>query len=70
MRNSNFLALIHQVKWIKGFAKEFDTINEAMNWVYKRSSELESFEYIEIKRLGDPRTYEGRVGRIIAIINS
>lgn len=70
MRNSNFLTLIHQVKGIKGFAKEFDTINEAMNWGYKRSSELESFEYIEIKRLGDPRTYEGLVGRTIAIINS
>lgn len=31
MRNSNYLTLIHQVKGIKGFAKEFGTINEAMH---------------------------------------
>lgn len=70
MNNPNYLVLIHQVKGIKGFAKAFDTIDEAMNWGYKRISELESFECIEIKRLGDPHTYEGRVGRVILIINN
>lgn len=70
MNNPNYLVLIHQVREIRGLVNYFDTIDEAMNWGYKRTSELESFECIEIKKLGDPHTYEGRVGRIIAIINN
>lgn len=70
MNNPNYLVLIHQVKGIKGFAKAFDTIYEAINWGYKRSSELDSFECIEIKRFGDLHTYEGRIGRVISIINN
>lgn len=66
---SNYRVLIHQVRGIRGLANNFDTIEEAMTWAYKRSSELDEFEVIEVKRLGDPHTYEGRKGKIIGIIN-
>lgn len=68
--NSNYEVLIHQIRGIRGLAKYFDTIEEAMPWAYKRSSELDEFEAIEVKRLGDSHTYEGRKGRIICIINN
>lgn len=67
--NSNYRVLIHQVRGIRGLANDFDTIEEAMTWAYKRSSELGGFEMIEIRKLGDPHTYEGRKGKIIGIIN-
>lgn len=67
--NSKYEVLIHQVRGIRGLAKDFDTIGDAMTWVYKRSSELDGFELIEIRKLGDQHTYEGRKGKIIGIIN-
>ena len=67
--NPNYKVLIHQVLHIRGIAVFFETIEEAIEWAYKRSSELGGFEMIEIRKLGDPHTYEGRKGKIIGIIN-